>query len=317
LQVGRNVVLINKSKEKFIINETKTNMKTMYLFVSVIFILIIGCSSQMEEKAKTKLGKTDELASSFAKDAEETEGDMAPPPPPIVKKANEFKEVQKKDVRKIIKTADASIEVEKFKEMKPEITKVIQKWQAYISKENEVNNNYKISNTLEIRVPGENFEKLLDELVSLGKKVDYKKIDANDVTEEYYDIQARMESNKKLEQSYFELLKKAYSMGDILQIQEKLGQIREEIEAKEGRLKHIDDRANYSTVSLFYYELLDYKYIPQKNPGFFERLAKALHSGWTGLVTILIGIFYLWPLWLVLGIGFYFFRRYLKRTKKK
>ncbi len=291
----------------------------MYLFVSVIFILIIGCSNQMEEKAKLMLSNTDEINSTADKYAEETEGDIAPPPPPPASfdDAKDYKEVKKKDIRKIIKAADASIEVEKFKEIKPQISKVLEKWQAYISKENEVNNNYKISNTIEIRVPSENFEKMLEELVSLGKKVDYKKIDANDVTEEYYDIQARMESNKKLEQSYFELLKKANSMGDILQIQEKLGQIREEIEAKEGRLKRIDDRSNYSTVSLLYYELLDYKYIPQKNPGFFERLAKALHSGWKGLVTILIGIFYLWPLWLILGIGFYFFRRYLKRSKKK
>ncbi|MBI5217529.1 MAG: DUF4349 domain-containing protein [Bacteroidia bacterium] len=307
-------------------------MRNVSIFIAVIFIMSLGCSSkEMKSEDAMRLLKSAGTAE-LEKRAEALSDAALPPPPPA---SEEYKEkdknttvekapktenlntVQKKDTKKIIKEAEISIEVEKYKEVKASITKTIEKWKGYLSKENEMNDAYKISNSIEIRVPCENFDNLAEDLVKLAKKLDYKRINAKDITDEYYDTKTRLESNKRVEQTYMDLLKKANSIGDILEIQEKLGQMREEIESKEGRLKLMDDKVMFSTITLYFYELHDYKYIPEKMPGFFERLFKALYSGWEGFVTFFIALFYLWPLWLILGAGLYILLRYLRKGKKK
>lgn len=303
-------------------------MKQLTVIAAFLIILIVGCSNHADKNVNYEGGKSS--------NDEQSNAQMAPPPPPPsemnpkskneessddaktnVTKGASGKEIIKKDVKKIIKTAEISIEVENYKNVKVSIAKVVDKWKGYISRENEENNEYKVSNSIDIRIPSENFEKISEELVSLAKKLDYKRVNATDITDEYYDTKTRLESNKKVEQSYLDLLKRANSIGDILEIQTKLGEIREEIESKEGRMKRMDDQVAYSTITLLFYELHDYKYIPEKSPGFFARMAKAVHSGWEGFVSFFIALFYLWPLWLLAAVGVYILLRFLRRGKKK
>ena len=298
-------------------------MKTMKLISIFLFCIVLtSCMNKsFQEQADTGLSGGENFALGSYTQSDKS-GDYAESEEETTKDISNLPSGSKHEEsiiipEKIIKTASVGIEIEDYKTKIITIREIVKANNAYISTEDEKNYSNSIYNNIIVRVKSEDFEKLIELLTNEALKVTYKNINSQDVTEEFVDIAARLKTKREVEKRYTEILKQAKTIREILDIEEELRQIREEIEAKEGRLKHIDDRANYSTVSLFYYELLDYKYIPQKNPGFFERLAKALHSGWTGLVTILIGIFYLWPLWLVLGIGFYFFRRYLKRTKKK
>lgn len=302
-------------------------MKQLKVIAAFLIILVVGCSSHSDKNAN------------FAKSSDsydyKAKSDLASPPPPpemeekkmtnssvndpgsISTKGNTGKDFVKKEIKKIIKTAEISVEVENYKNVKASIVKVVDKWEGYISRENEENNEYKVSNSIDIRVPSENFEKISEELVTLAKKLDYKRVNASDITDQYYDTKTRLESNKRVEQSYLDLLKRANSIGDILEIQTKLGEIREDIESKEGQIKRMDDQVGYSTITLLFYELHDYKYIPEKSPGFFARMAKSLHGGWEGFISFFVFIIYLWPLWLFTAIGVYILLRFLRKGKKK
>lgn len=301
-------------------------MKQIRFIPALFIILMIACSSREMKIPGLEKNKT------AAYNVEETEKEPPPPPPPGAAEGQNMKDeaksavdgitskkenVIKKDIKKIIKTADVSIEVIDYSKVKAAIAKAVESQKAYISRENEENNDYKISNSIDIRVPSENFEKLADALVELARKLDYKRVNATDVTDEYYDIQTRLESNRRVEQSYLDLLKRTGTIGEILEVQSKLGQIREEIESKEGRIKRMDDQVAYSTITLQYYELHDFKYIPEKSPGFFTRLAKALDHGWQGFVSFFIGLFYLWPLWILSAITWFLIRKWLRKRKKK
>ncbi|GAB4283896.1 MAG: hypothetical protein Kow0068_08840 [Marinilabiliales bacterium] len=221
---------------------------------------------------------------------------------------------QVKTPDKIIKTANISVEVKNYADALKQIKAAINKWGGYISSENENEYGYMISNYLTIRVESKNFENLVNDITVPVEKVVSKSITAMDVTEEFIDIEARLKTKREVEQRYMELLRKSTSVQDILYIEDKIRVIREEIEAKEGRLKYLKDQVSYSTINL---DIKEYFQNDVNEPGFFEKSGKALSSGWKGFLAFLIGLLYLWPLWLITGVGLYVLLKLLNRKKKR
>lgn len=225
---------------------------------------------------------------------------------------------QKKEIeKKIIKRADVGYEVEDYGAEINRIKTLVSKFDGYISSENEENSSYRIGNRLTIRVPAAGLDKFLDELTSGPEKLDYKRVTAQDVTEEYVDIHARLKTKKEVEARFVEILKKAKTIEEILHVENQLRTIREEIEAKEGRLKYLQNQVGLSTIDLNVYQTLDYKYDPPKSKSFWERMARSLDQGWKGLLSFIVGITNLWPFWLILIGTFFLLRRIIKRVRSK
>lgn len=110
-------------------------------------------------------------------------------------------------------------------------------------------------------------------------------------------------------------MQKASKVSDILEIQEKLGEIREEIEAKEGELKYLADQVDYSTININFHQ--EFEYTPSETPGFFGRMGNAFGNGWNGFLSFLVGLMYAWPLWIILGLITHFLVKFIKRQLKK
>lgn len=215
---------------------------------------------------------------------------------------------------KIIKTASVGIEVEDYKAKIIKIREIVKANNAYISTEDEKNYSNSIYNNIVVRVKNEDFEKLIELLTNEAIKVTYKNINSQDVTEEFVDIAARLKTKREVEKRYTEILKQAKTIREILDIEEELRQIREEIEAKEGRLKYLNSQVDLSTINL---NITQYFTTDRYEPGFFGKIGKALSNGWDGLLIFVIGLMYLWPLWIILGIGLYIMLRIIKRNRKK
>ncbi len=77
-----------------------------------------------------------------------------------------------------------------------------------------------------------------------------KNISADDVSEEYVDLQIRQDNKQAYAVQYRKLLKRAGSIKDILEVQEKLRHIESGIDRINGRLKFLDDRVSYSTLDV-------------------------------------------------------------------
>jgi Domain of unknown function (DUF4349) len=225
-------------------------------------------------------------------------------------------EVPKKDASKIIKTAGISYQFADYENDIVALKKIIKKHGGFISNESETNSDTEIRNEIVIRVDNVKFDVLVSEIMTLSAATDYKNISAQDITEEYVDLQTRLKTKKKVEARYEAILLKANTIYDILQVEEELAYIREEIESVEGKLRYYDDRVSYSTISLSVYETLDYT---PKSPSesFGSKLKKAVVTGWRGIIGFFIGLVYIWPFWLILFIGFVLLRRFIRRRKKK
>jgi len=117
--------------------------------------------------------------------------------------------------------------------------------------------------TWTIRVPVDDFQAFVDEVVHLGKPVRHS-TEAQDVTEEYVDLEARIKNLKAEEEGLNGLLKKAQSTADILGFRQQISDIRGNIERSEGRLNVLSRLTTYSTVYLSLREEKDYT--PPESP---------------------------------------------------
>ncbi|RZK96608.1 MAG: DUF4349 domain-containing protein, partial [Hymenobacter sp.] len=159
-----------------------------------------------------------------------------------------------------------------------------------------------------IRVPPAQFQSLLSGLVGLGS-IEEKKLSTDDVTAEHADVAARLQTKRAVAQQYTALLAKAQKIKDILAIEEKLGEVREEIEATESRLKTLNNQVAYSTIELTLYQPL-----PQSIPdapvvSLGSRAVEAFYGGWQLLTSLLVGAIHLWPLVLLAAGGGWMWRQ--------
>jgi hypothetical protein len=222
---------------------------------------------------------------------------------------------KEKIVEKIRKTADLNITVDDYHQARAAIEKIVKSGRAYISGENEQNNTYSISNSMVIRVANKDFDGMVSNISSIKGNVNSKNVYTEDVTAEFVDITARLKSKKEVEKRYLEILQKANKVSDILEVEDQLRVIREEIEAKEGQLKFLNDQVDYSTINLSFHQ--DFEYTPEARPGFFGRMGNAFGNGWNGFLSFLVGMMYAWPLWLILTAGGYLLYKFIKRNTKK
>lgn len=214
--------------------------------------------------------------------------------------------------QKIIKTASVRFQVEDFKKSAEKLKQIAKDFGGINTSYNENNNGYNIEASFIVRITNSKFDTLLNALQTESIYLNYKNINAEDVTEEFIDIESRLKNKKAVEQKYLEILKKASRIDDILAVENQIRIIREEIEAKEGRLKYLKDRVAYSTINLTFYQNLENYQAPDIS--FLSKIKSSFSDGWSSIQNLGLWIVSIWPFVILAIIIFYFVR---KRWKKK
>lgn len=266
------------------------------LLSSLIVLLTLGCS---DSNSKDTINS--EIMSSPA-----AVGEAAVPQEDM--KSVTDKTITITDNQKIIKTGNYTFETQSVNETYRNINRWVTQQKGFIQSDQTYRDYNRLNRNLIIRIPSEGFQSLVDSLKSGVKAFDTENIELQDVTEEFVDIEARMKAKKELESRYLQLLNKANSMKDMLEIEAQLSHIREEIEAQEGRLKYLQNRVSYSTLNINFYEVTESVKAPSMS--FMSRLGKAFSKGFKGIGEFIIGLTTLWPILLLIAlIIFWFFRR--------
>ncbi len=99
------------------------------------------------------------------------------------------------------------------------------------------------SATIEIKIPSERFEEALQGLKPIGK-VESITVTAEDVGEEFVDVGARVQNDKRFEARLLDLLSThTGKLADVIELEQELGRVREEIERYDGRLRYLKAHA--------------------------------------------------------------------------
>jgi hypothetical protein len=215
------------------------------------------------------------------------------------------------DQRKLIREGEIIFETDDLNKTRSIIIEATTKMNGYITNDHSFDYGNKLEHRVIIRVPSSNFDELLDNILEGVHEVDSKTIRVLDVTEEYIDVQARLNTKKELETRFRELLKEAGSVEEILAIEKEIGALREEIESVEGRLRYLQDRVSFSTLTVTYYQKVSSAF------SFGPKVSDGFKNGWKGFLWFIIGLVNLWPLILLVTIGLAIIIRYSKRKRDK
>jgi hypothetical protein len=204
--------------------------------------------------------------------------------------------------RKIIYEAGINLVVEDIAKTETEIDRLLKEFDGYISEANvDRTQGEQLTGQWRVRVPVANFDPFLDELSELGV-AESRRQTAQDVTEEFVDLEAQISNKKRLEERIVELLKdKSGAIKDVIEVERELGRVRGEIEQMEGRLRYLGNRTELTTITITAREERDY--VPPAAPTFVNRITSAWWESLSALRTfgeqLVVAVVYLFP-WFVL-----------------
>lgn len=153
--------------------------------------------------------------------------------------------------RKITKTGNLSLLVETAETTALNIEAIAGSMSGYVSDSYlyEVTPGVK-AGAITIRVPADKFEEAINRIKDLALKVESENINANDVTDQFIDLEARLKNLKAQEEQYLDILKKATAVEDVLKVTNQLNQVRQQIDSWQGQLKYLNSQIDLSTITV-------------------------------------------------------------------
>ncbi|WP_299334837.1 DUF4349 domain-containing protein [uncultured Psychroserpens sp.] len=282
----------------------KSKIKLIVIFS--IWISVMSCNHNANYKENVSLATADikddyEVVSDEAQTALQSEVGISQVPADL----------------KIIKSANARYKVENVKTATRKIKRIAQSYGAYISDLRFENNLYQKENRFTIKIPQQYFDTMMDSIGFMVEFVEYENITTKDVTEEYIDIQTRLETKKEVKARYEMILRKnAITVEDILTTEDKLRIIQEEIESAQGRLKYLTNKVSYSTIQIDLYETVAYKEEPESySKTFFAKGKEGLTYGWHIIESLILALIYVWPLVIIGTVLFFVIRKKIRKRK--
>lgn len=218
--------------------------------------------------------------------------------------------------RQLIYKADIDIKVEDLPRAAARVDSIVRRSGSWVGAATQTRADEEWRQEMTIRVQPARFTSLLTGLSSLGT-VERKSLSTDDVTAEHADVSARLRTKRALEQRYLGLLGQAKKVSDILEIEQKIGEVREDIESTESRLKALNDQVAYSTITLKLYQPLDRPAPDAPVLSFGSRVVEAFYGGWEFITSLFIGLVYLWPLLILLGVAAWLLRRWRHSRKAR
>jgi len=216
--------------------------------------------------------------------------------------------------QKIIKTGNLRFETQELEKTHQKILAAVQKVNGYVQRDNTGKNYDSQYHNLTVRVPSENFDTVITAISDGVSYFEEKTISQRDVTEEFVDLNARLKAKRTLEERYLELLAKAKNVKEMLEIERELSKIREEIEAKEGRLHYLQSQVSESTISIYFYKTTADRGV---TVSYGRKMINAFKNGWSSISEFFLGLLHVWPFIILVVLGVYIFRRWIKKRKKK
>jgi hypothetical protein len=243
-----------------------------FLFLILPLFLVAGCTLADRSRPGSTGPSESAGSGSSAKKETTTEGfvsedqrALAKPQSPATQQvslnqADQSQSVAEAVDRKIIRDANLTLEVASPGDAQRKITSIAESAGGFVvtseakRHENADSSRQGLEVTLVVRVPALQFGSVMDQIRAIGPPGDQEKITGQDVTEEFIDLEARIKTQKALEEQFLEIMKRANKVEDALEVQRQIAEVRTEIEKLEGRKRFLGNRASLSTITVTLHE---------------------------------------------------------------
>ena len=180
---------------------------------------------------------------------------------------------------KMVYTASIEMQTLEFDQAAQDIAALVESVGGYFEQKNFSNysSGYRHA-SYTVRVPAEKFTDFCAQVGTLCH-VTWQSDTAENISEQYYDTQSRLETAQIKLERLQELLKKAESMDDIITIESAISETEYEIESLSGTMRHYDALVDYATVDLELSEVYRLSGTEDAPKSFGEKLGNAFTDG--------------------------------------
>jgi hypothetical protein len=224
--------------------------------------------------------------------------------------------------RKIVRNGELQVECAQPDDAQQRIALIAQNNGGFVVESQQSTSDVKINTRdivqMTVRVPADKFTETIDQIKAASGRIIQETIKGEGVTEEFIDIEARLKAKKALEQQFMEIMKRANSVDDALNVHSQLADVRGEIEKIEGRKRFLENQATLSTIKI---RLQMPAVFSANSSGFLYRLSESFGNGFEialnfilGLVTFGVGAL---PLIVFVGVPGYFLARAILRRRNR
>lgn len=152
--------------------------------------------------------------------------------------------------RRLVRTESLSLIVKAPAETAEKIIRIAKGAGGFLVTSN-VNGGVDATNaTLSIRVPAGKFEEARTQIRKLSLRIESESTDAQDVTKQYVDQEARLRSLRAQEQQYLGILRKAATVKDTLEVSDKLNEVRGAIEERQAEFEALSKQVETVAINI-------------------------------------------------------------------
>ena len=184
------------------------------------------------------------------------------------------------DATKIVKTGTLDLQVAKG-QLTPavnQLTSLVGGLGGYVADATTNEGSGAPTGALTLRVPVNQFENLLDGARALGKPLS-QTTSGQDVTASYVNLAAQIQALDATQTQFEQILSKATSIGDILNVEQQITQVQTQIDQLQGQENVLTDQASFSTLTVQLAEVGSTATVPPTSPtGLALAWARARHS---------------------------------------
>jgi TolA-binding protein len=152
--------------------------------------------------------------------------------------------------RMIVRTGNMTLVVSDIATTLDRIAKLAEDSKGYVVSSNKWKDSGRLVGTITIRVPTGQFDSAMSTLRGMADEVTSENTSAQDVTEEYTDMSAKLKNLEATEAQLLEIMKKAEKVEDILAVQRQLSSTRDEIERTKGRMQYLEKTSETSLITV-------------------------------------------------------------------
>jgi len=250
-----------------------------YACLLMVLFAILGCGKtgyEAYEDSPAYSAPSSPMDSSYEGEASADSGELKPGVGTALADAKALQ-------RKIIYTADVELVVEDFDPIPAKVAKLAADFGGIVASSAETGSaGHRRTGRWTLRVPVSRYGECLVAVKALGELRDSRS-DSKDVSEEYFDLDARIKNKQKQEARLLELLSDATGkLEEVLRVERELARVREEIERMQGRMRVLNNLTSLTTIELTVEEIKGY--VPEKAPTYSTRVRRA----WDGSLNALV-----------------------------
>ncbi len=189
--------------------------------------------------------------------------------------------------RKIIYDGEINLIVKDVDSTAKQVMSFIQDAQGYIAEQSTTGSpGTPRSMHWKLRVPVDRFDSIVQKVVGLGE-IEKNTRTSQDVTEQYYDIEARIKNKKAEEKSLTKILdERTGKLEDVLRIETELSRVRGEIEQFEGKIRVLENLSSLATLNISIREHEKFEPPPPAAADFPTQVSRTWEKSLHGLIDL-------------------------------